>query len=142
MDTPEKKPKTPKQETELDDKSKKRSEEIAELLAKAKAFIMANEEDYGIAPVEAQACGTPVIAYGKAGVLETVVDGKTGVFFYEQSPEGLKKAVDRFAEIADSFDAETIRKQAEKFSVETFRNKFAEFVEEKVKERNSDSVNG
>jgi glycosyltransferase involved in cell wall biosynthesis len=55
-------------------------------LSKAKAFIFAAEEDFGIVPVEAQACGTPVIAYGKGGVTETVIHNKTGVFFYEQSP--------------------------------------------------------
>jgi len=110
------------------------SQVVSDYLAKAKAFVMANEEDFGIAPVEAQACGTPVIAYGKAGVLETVVDGRTGILFHEQTVEGLKQAVSRFLEMEDSFDAVAIRKHAEKFSVKIFKDKFSQFVEDKMKE--------
>ncbi len=110
------------------------SEAVSDYLAKAKAFVIANEEDFGIAPVEAQACGTPVIAYGKAGVLETVVDGKTGVFFNEQTVEGLKKAVSRFQEMENSFDTKAIRKHAEKFAVKIFKDKFSQFVEDKMEE--------
>ena len=107
---------------------------IASLLAKARAFVMAGEEDFGIAPVEAQACGTPVIAYAKGGVLETVVDGKTGLLFNEQTVEGLKQALAKFIKIERSFDATAIRKQAEKFSAHVFKNKFSNFIEEKIRE--------
>jgi glycosyltransferase involved in cell wall biosynthesis len=107
---------------------------IASLLAKARAFVMAGEEDFGIAPVEAQACGTPVIAYAKGGVLETVVDGKTGLLFNEQTVEGLKQALAKFIKIERSFDATAIRKQAEKFSAHVFKNKFSKFIEEKIRE--------
>jgi glycosyltransferase involved in cell wall biosynthesis len=107
---------------------------VASLLARAKAFVMANEEDFGIAPVEAQACGTPVIAYAKGGVLETVVDGKTGLLFSEQTVEGLKQALTKFIKIEQSFDTTVIRKQAEKFSAHVFKNKFSNFIEEKIKE--------
>lgn len=110
------------------------SQVVSDYLAKAKAFVMDNEEDFGIAPVEAQACGTPVIAYAKGGVLETVVDGKTGVLFKEQTVEALKEAVNRFLEMEDSFDAMTIRKHAEKFSIKIFKDKFHQFVEAKMKE--------
>lgn len=102
-----------------------------ELLRKARAFIFAAHEDFGIVAVEAQACGTPVIAYGKGGALETMVDGKTGVLFNPQTVEGLKEAVIRFLEMEDSFDAVAIRKHAEKFSVKIFKDKFSQFVEEK-----------
>ena len=110
------------------------SEAVSDYLAKAKAFVIANEEDFGIAPVEAQACGTPVIAYGKAGVLETVVDGKTGVFFHEQTVEGLKEAVSRFQGMENSFDTKAIRKHAEKFTVKIFEDKFSQFVEDKMED--------
>jgi len=66
---------------------------LARYLQKARAFIFAAEEDFGIVPVEAQACGTPVIAYGKGGVLETVLDGKTGIFFHEQNADSIIAAV-------------------------------------------------
>ena len=60
------------------------------------SFLFAAEEDFGITPVEAQACGTPVIAYGRGGALETVKDGETGCFFNEQTVESIVKAVKTF----------------------------------------------
>src|SRR5690606_4069259 len=65
-------------------------------LQRAKAFICAAEEDFGIAPLEAQACGTPVIAFAKGGAVETVIDGVTGIHFHEQSAEAIRAAVERF----------------------------------------------
>ena len=62
-------------------------------MRKAKAFVFAAEEDFGIIPVEAQACGTPVIALKKGGTLETVVENETGIFFEEQSVEKIKEAI-------------------------------------------------
>jgi glycosyltransferase involved in cell wall biosynthesis len=91
---------------------------LKETMQKAKAFVFAAEEDFGIAPVEAQACGTPVIAFGKGGALETVIDGKTGVFFNEQTIESLTEAVQRFESMA--FDISDIRANALRFSNERF----------------------
>jgi glycosyltransferase involved in cell wall biosynthesis len=95
-------------------------------LQRAKAFVFVAEEDFGIIPVEAQACGTPVIAFGRGGVAETVLPGKTGILFYEQSAESLAGAVRLFE--TGTFHSSEIRQQAEKFSAEVFRNRFAEFV--------------
>lgn len=98
----------------------------------ARAFVFAAEEDFGIVPVEAQACGTPVIAYGKGGVLETVLPGETGLFFDEQSAEALRAAVEHFASNRDQFAPERIRRHAEQFSTERFRQELSRFVEESI----------
>ena len=100
-------------------------------MQKAKAFVFAAEEDFGIIPVEAQACGTPVIAYGKGGTLETVVENKTGVFFQEQSSQKIKEAVIRFEKI--QFEPKTIHAHAMKFSKQRFENEMKAFVNEKIK---------
>ncbi|TBR37483.1 glycosyltransferase family 4 protein [Marinomonas agarivorans] len=95
-------------------------------MQKARAFVFAAEEDFGIIPVEAQACGTPVIAYGKGGVLDTVIDGKTGILFDEQTPESLQLAVEKF--MATEFVCKDIRAHACCFSQQVFRTKFADYV--------------
>jgi UDP-N-acetylmuramyl pentapeptide phosphotransferase/UDP-N-acetylglucosamine-1-phosphate transferase/glycosyltransferase involved in cell wall biosynthesis len=92
----------------------------------ARAFVFAAEEDFGITPVEAQACGTPVIAFGRGGVTESVIHAETGVFFTEQTVEALIHAVDRFESM--SWDAPRIRVNAERFSNERFRQDIVEFV--------------
>lgn len=98
---------------EVDDKTK------LGLMQGAKAFIFAGEdEDFGIVPVEAMSVGTPVIAYKSGGVLETVIDGKTGVFFEELSVASVVKALKKFAKI--TIHAKDCIKQAEKFSEEKF----------------------
>ena len=94
----------------------------------AKAFIFAAEEDFGILPVEAQACGTPVIAYGRGGVRETVIAGKTGLFFDEQTPEAICASVEQFERDAHRFDPGFIRAHAEKFSSEIFRDRLKQEV--------------
>ncbi len=109
-------------------------EVLKNYMQKAKAFIFAAEEDFGIVPVEAQACGTPVIAYGKGGVTETVVNGKTGIFFREQTVESLIEAIKNFEERENTFDPLEIRKNAEKFSKERFKKEFKEFVDKKIEE--------
>jgi glycosyltransferase involved in cell wall biosynthesis len=97
-------------------------------LMRARAFIFAAEEDFGIAPVEAQACGTPVIAFGRGGATETVVDGETGIFFNEQTAEAIVKAVDEFELCREKFDRAKIRKNAERFSTGRFCSEFRDFV--------------
>ncbi|KAA6343175.1 GDP-mannose-dependent alpha-(1-6)-phosphatidylinositol monomannoside mannosyltransferase [termite gut metagenome] len=106
-------------------------EVLKEKMCKAKAFVFAADEDFGIFPVEAQACGTPVIAYGKGGSLETVSDGKTGIFFKEQTIESVIDAVKRFEAIQQSFNPINIRKFAESFSEERFKKEIKDFVEHK-----------
>src|SRR3546814_3881089 len=89
-------------------------------MQRARAFVFAAEEDFGIVPIEAQACGTPVIAYSKGGSLETVADGKTGLFFNEQSETSLQAAVHRF-EQDFIHDPAAIRQHTIIFSSSRFR---------------------
>jgi glycosyltransferase involved in cell wall biosynthesis len=97
---------------------------VRDLLAGARAFVFAAEEDFGIAPVEAQACGTPVIAYGRGGIRDTVVPWETGMFFDRQTPEAVIAAVEEF-EAMDQFEPQRIRLNAERFRPERFRNEFS-----------------
>jgi len=103
---------------------------LKDYLSRAKAFVFAAEEDLGIIPLEAQACGTPVIAYGKGGALETVVDGITGVLFKEQTESAIQEAIEKFEENF-VFVPTSIRQHAESFSVERFDTQFKAFVDEK-----------
>ena len=80
-------------------------------------------------PVEAQACGTPVIAYGRGGARETVIDKKTGIFFEKQTPDAVIQAVDQFESMQHIFDPELIREHAEKFSPDRFRREIFDFVD-------------
>ena len=109
-------------------------------LQKARAFVFAAIEDFGMLPVEAQACGTPVIAYGKGGSLETVVDGKTGIFFYEQTVDSLIDGVHRFEAIEKSIDPLVLRAHAESFGKEHFKAQFKAFVEQKMRSREKTKV--
>lgn len=104
-------------------------EEVRDYLQRCKAMIFCAEEDFGIIPVEAQACGRPVIAYGKGGALETVVNGVTGVFFDRQEKESVKKAILEFEN--KKFKAEDILENSRKFSKEKFKNKLIEVINEK-----------
>ena len=104
-------------------------EEKFKLMAGAKAFIFPSEqEDFGIIPVEAMAVGTPVIALAQGGPLETIIDGKTGVFFNERTPESLTTAVKKFEKM--KFKSEDCINQAKKFSKERFKKEMLEFVNE------------
>jgi glycosyltransferase involved in cell wall biosynthesis len=101
--------------------------ELKKYYSQAKAFIFAAEEDFGIVPVEAMASGRPVIAYSRGGATETVVEGKTGLFFNQQTAKSLINAVKKFD--PKKFDSKIIRQQAEKFSTERFKKEFREAVE-------------
>lgn len=108
-------------------------EVMIDMMQKAKAFIFAAEEDFGITPVEAQACGTPVICLGKGGTKETVIDMQTGVHFMEQTVNALLKAIDKFENNIENFEPKEIRKNALRFSKKRFEKEIKEFVEEKYK---------
>lgn len=100
---------------------------LKDYLERAKAFVFAAEEDFGIAPVEAQACGTPVIAYGKGGALETVTP-ETGILFQQQNIESIIAAVMEFENSNGRFDGNKIRDNANIYSGERFRKQMKEFV--------------
>jgi len=99
---------------------------LVDYLSKAKAFVFAAEEDFGILPVEAQACGTPVIAFGRGGARETVIEGKTGLFFMEQNGDSIVDAVYRFEKM--NLNVFEIRKNAERFSSDRFRERIKDFI--------------
>lgn len=108
----------------------------------AKAFVFAADEDFGMIPIEAQSCGTPVIAYGHGGSLETVNGGKTGLFFYEQTPEAIVEAVNKFESMGlQPFAPADCRQWAEGFSEERFKREIKEFVEEKYEEFKKNGIN-
>lgn len=110
-------------------------EVLKSYMQRARAFIFAAEEDFGITPVEAQACGTPVIAFGKGGVLETVrplgCESPTGLFFNEQSISSLCDAVVYFEQNLAVFKHEFCRRNAEFFSANRFDDELTKFIEEK-----------
>ena len=108
---------------------------LTEYLQKARAFVFAAEEDFGILPVEAQACGTPVIAYGEGGALETVIENKTGIFFKEQTVESLAEAIGKFEKVQNKFNPQEIRKNAERFNKDRFKREFKELVEQLINGR-------
>jgi glycosyltransferase involved in cell wall biosynthesis len=103
------------------------SEVLRDCFSRSEAFVFAAEEDFGIAPLEAQASGTPVIAFGKGGVRETVLDGVTGVFFERQNVESIQAAVRRFRSLP-KMDLHVCRQNAERFAPNIFRNAFQRFV--------------
>lgn len=108
----------------------------------AKAFVFAADEDFGMIPIEAQSCGTPVIAYGHGGSLETVNGGKTGLFFNEQTPEAIVEAVNKFESMGSQpFAPADCRQWAEGFSEDRFKREIKEFVEEKYEEFKKNGIN-
>jgi len=108
---------------------------LKEKMQHAKAFVFAADEDFGMIPIEAQACGTPVIAYAHGGSLETVSNGNTGLFFKKQTPESIVEAVCQFEAMGERFfKPEVCRKWAEGFSEERFKQEIKQFVTEKYGE--------
>ena len=103
------------------------------LMARCKAFVFPGHEDFGIAPVEAQAAGRPVIAFGAGGALDTVSDGQTGVLFDRQTVDALIDAVERVDTI--DFDPDAIRANATRFDTSVFRQALSAFIETKYAER-------
>ena len=105
-------------------------DEMRAYMQKAKAFVYAAYEDFGIVPVEAMACGTPVIAYGKGGILDTVIPHKTGILFEKQTAESINSAIYAFENSA--FDPAFISKHATSFSEERFQKAFKAYVDESI----------
>jgi glycosyltransferase involved in cell wall biosynthesis len=101
---------------------------LREYMQKACCYVFAAEEDFGITPVEAMACGTPVVAFGRGGVRETVVEKESGLFFPEQSSQSICDAIKDFEKKRETFLPARVRAGAEKFSVLRFRTELADFL--------------
>jgi glycosyltransferase involved in cell wall biosynthesis len=113
-------------------------EDFHRYMRKAKAFVFAGKEDFGITLVEAQACGTPVIAFGEGGASEIVIDSKTGVLFSEQSTESLINAIHSFETVFEMhYSAELIRQNAERFSLDRFNSEVLDFIKKCLSEKKS-----
>jgi glycosyltransferase involved in cell wall biosynthesis len=117
---------------------------LAALYGSCQALIFPGEEDFGIVPLEAQACGRPVIAYGKGGALETViavqansenVGSASGIFFSEQTPAHLIQAVELYRKLQGRFTPNKIREHAAQFSAQRFRNQMLEYIQARLGER-------
>lgn len=114
-------------------------EAVAEEMARARAFLFCGEEDFGITPVEAQAAGTPVVAFGRGGARETVVPpegddfaGATGLFFARPTPESLAEALDRFDRTSHRFREDAIVENARRFSADRYVSEMTALIEEKL----------
>jgi len=120
---------------------------LRECYARSRALLFPAEEDFGIVPVEAQAFGCPVIAYGRGGALETVIGLEeggdpgmaTGIFFDEQTAESLAGAIGRFEEMEREFRPEFIRASTQRFSLERFKEEFMKFTAQKLAEFREES---
>ncbi len=104
--------------------------ELPDLLARCRAFVFPGEEDFGIAPLQANAAGRPVIAYAGGGALETVIPGRTGALFDEQSVEAIVAAVEAFD--TDSTDSRVVRAHAQQFDTAVFKQRLSQFVEQRL----------
>ena len=117
--------------------------EVAEYMKKCRALVFPGEEDFGIVPLEAQACEKPVIAFGKGGALETVIGlnhaqptnaNATGIFFYEQTPEALRKSILLFEEIRDQFDARKCRDNVLRFDRPIYQQSMQNYIQSVIAE--------
>ncbi|MFK5953152.1 MAG: glycosyltransferase [Desulfobacterium sp.] len=106
---------------------------IREKLATCKALIFPGMEDFGIVPVEAMASGRPVIAYGKGGILDSVIDGVTGIFFDEQTPRSLNNAINKFEGLENNFSSSQIIEHAKKFDKTRFISKMQAHINEQLR---------
>ena len=105
-------------------------DDLPDLLARCRAYVLPGMEDFGIAPVQAQAAGRPVIAYGAGGALDTVIEGETGVFFHEPTPEALANAVRTFE--PDTTDPRACVQNAARFDVSVFKQRLMRFIGERA----------
>ena len=105
-------------------------EVVIRYMQKAKGFVYAALEDYGIVPREALSCGTPVIAFNKGGVVESIVEGVNGVLFKNQSVKDIKNAIKEFEKM--NFDYKKVRKSVENLSIENFKKSLLNFIEDKI----------
>jgi glycosyltransferase involved in cell wall biosynthesis len=110
------------------------TDQLKDYISNARGFIQTGVEGFGIAILEAQACGTPIIAFGQGGALETVEEFKTGIFFNDQSKDALNEAIEKFEKL--DFDFQYIREEALKYSEYRFRNELSTFVNNKLKTHN------
>ena len=117
-------------------------DEMAEAYAGADAFLFPGIEDFGLTPIEAMASGVPVLAYGKGGALETVVDGETGLFFEEQTAESLAECMERFEGAGVSKTRQQISEYAQRFSTERFKAEILGFCEAVISEDLSNQMRG
>jgi len=106
--------------------------ELIVYIQKAKAFVYAAEEDFGIVPVEAQACGTPVIGFGKGGLVDTVKNGETGIHFYSQTSASIIEAVNKFSDGTELQSAKEISAHAKQFSTARFELQLRNYIEIKM----------
>lgn len=113
-------------------------EEVLQYYANCRAFLLPGEEDFGITPLEAQASGRPVIAYGAGGALASIIDGITGTFFYEQTVESIVEVLASFDE--RNYDPQTIRNHALEFDKPRFHRRILQFIEAKMSEGKSRNV--
>ncbi len=107
---------------------------LANYMQKAKAFVFAAEEDFGIMVVEALSCGTPVIALNKGGTAETIIDLQNGIHFNNQTVEDIIQAISKFEKIEDKFDSNSISRSAKKYDRKSFEQQIQNFVNKKAKE--------
>jgi glycosyltransferase involved in cell wall biosynthesis len=110
-------------------------ESIRDHYARCRALVFPGTEDFGIVPVEAMASGKPVIAYARGGALETVIDGKTGLLFSNQTTDGLIAAVEEFKRRENEFEPEAIRAHALQFSGDRFKSSFSAFIARQLRDR-------
>jgi glycosyltransferase involved in cell wall biosynthesis len=106
----------------------KSDKEVEKYMEKCRGLIFSGEEDFGITPVEAMACGKPVLAYGKGGALETVIEGKTGEFFYQPTVESMEEGMARLLINEKKYKPQEIRKQAERFGKGIFEREIRKLI--------------